>query len=346
VTIFGIDVSHYQAGINMARVAAEGFDFVIGKVSQGSTYRSPCWAAQRDGARNAGMIVAGYHFVDTSPAAAQAANCLAALGDPTLPVALDWENGGGDWANYIRVLAAFRAAGIRVVLGYLPHWYWATEGSPDIAPTGLPLWSSRYPSTRQTTAAAQYGAVILRDWDGYGGADVGLLQFSASAHVAGHTCDASAFRGTREQLLALFHSAAPLPGPAPSDPARGEEDSMPSIFVQTPAPADPKAPKSAWPTQRLSFGFDPINGWGGRCVVKLHWSQPGGFISQAIWWVRPGGGVGTPNVPHNPVGINVAGLQERYVGLGWEIAPPSGADELDLVVAAPGGLHIFTVYER
>ena len=60
----------------------------------------------------------------------------------------------------------------------------------------------------------------------------------------------------------------------------------------------------------------------------------------------PDGGVGSPNAPHSPVGISLGGQQERFVGLGWELVPPECADELDLIIAAPGGVHIFPVYER
>lgn len=351
MTILGIDVSAYQAGIDMSAVAAEGFDFALIKVSEGSAYRSPAYPAQRDGAERAGLVWAAYHFVTTDNPTAQATNCRAALGDPSVPVALDWENGGGDWRTFVAVLNAFRAAGLRPVLAYCPHWYWMAHGSPDVAATGLPLWSSHYPTTALGAAVAQFQAVQDADWGGYGGARVALLQFSDSATgVAGHTVDCSAFRGTRDQLAALLANPSAVPADptptssaAPVIPRTGEDNPM---FITTPTPA-PGTPKASWPTQRVSFGFDPAGGWGGRCAIKLHWGEPGGFVHAATWWLRPsGGGVGIPNARHTPVGISLNGQAERFVGLGWEIVPPEFADELDLIIAAPGGVHIFPVYEH
>lgn len=215
--IFGIDTSNYQAGINLAKARAEGMDFLIAKVTQGSGYRSPAWPAQRDGARAAGLLLAGYHYIDTSDPAAQAANCAGHLGDKSIPLALDWESAGGNWLNFVRVLAAFRAAGLKVVLAYSPHWYWQQQGSPDMASIGLPLWASGYPSpaTGQTPAAL-YGSVTARHWASYGGLNVAVLQFSDRAAVAGLSLDCSAFNGTRAQLETLFGAPAPAPPtPAP-----------------------------------------------------------------------------------------------------------------------------------
>jgi hypothetical protein len=43
--LFGIDTSHYQAGMNYRQVAAEGLTFVVGKVSEGAGFRDPQWVA-------------------------------------------------------------------------------------------------------------------------------------------------------------------------------------------------------------------------------------------------------------------------------------------------------------
>lgn len=345
MTVFGPDLSNYQADIDLGAVASAGCDFVIGKITEGASYRNPAWPKHRDAARAHGLLIAGYHFLSNDPPAQQAANCKAWIGDTGIPVALDWENGGGNWSNFLGVLAAFRDAGLHVILAYAPRWYWQAQGSPDISAAGIPLWSSRYPTTAPGAISRLYAAVTDTHWAGYGGADVALLQFADSAQIGGHIVDCSAFRGTRDQLAALFN-AAPAPGPAATSTTRrnrtGEDSEM---FIETPAPADGAA-KSDWPSKRISFGFDPINGWGGRCVIKAHWGFPGGWITEALWWVRSGSGVGNPNAPHTPVGINLAGVQERFVGMGWEIAPPERADELELVIAAPGGLHLFTTYEK
>lgn len=215
VPIFGIDISRYQAGIDLAQVAREGFAFVIAKVTQGSRYRSSAWPGQRDAARANGLHLAGYHYIDTTDPAAQAANCRAHLGDPSIPVMLDWENDGGEWANFRRVLAAFRAAGLDVRLAYVPGWYHAQHGAPDLTGTGLALVSSRYPSYATGPASVIYEQVGGRTWTGYGGLNPTILQFTDRASVAGLQVDANAFLGSREQLAELFGTAGPVTTLAP-----------------------------------------------------------------------------------------------------------------------------------
>ncbi len=72
VTLYGIDVASYQAGLNLAEVKAEGFDFVIAKATQGSGYVDPYWASFRDGADANGLILVAYHYVTLDAPGAQA----------------------------------------------------------------------------------------------------------------------------------------------------------------------------------------------------------------------------------------------------------------------------------
>lgn len=225
MTLFGVDLSNYQAGIDLAQIRREGFDFALCKVSQGTGYVSPDWARQRDAAREAGLLLAGYHYIDGEDARGQAAHCRAALGEDDIPVALDLEKGGGDLANFRRVLDEFTRAGIRVPLSYIPRWYWAEIGAGELA--GLPpLWASRYPSMAEDYASSLYQAVdaaggpLGKYWAGYGGGVVRVLQFACTAKVAGRVVDANAFLGTRGELAALLGSPA-SPGPSPAAP---EED--------------------------------------------------------------------------------------------------------------------------
>ena len=246
--LYGVDLSNYQAGINMAGVAREGFTFAICKITQGSAYRSPAWPAQRDEGRRAGLVVAGYHYVDQTDPGQQALNCRNHIGDPNIAVALDLEKGGGDVGNYRRVLDAFRRAGLRVVLSYIPRWYWTEVGSPNLADLP-PLWSSRYPSTDSGYASTLYQAVesaggnLSKYWQGYGGNTVKILQFASTAQVQGRGVDANAFYGTPVELAALIGPASSTPPPPPPPPAPpAPEDTMPTArevadaILDTPIP--------------------------------------------------------------------------------------------------------------
>jgi len=211
MVLFGPDVSHYQSGIDLKRAAAEGHSFVIGKVSEGSSFKDPQWPKTRDQGKAAGLIVIGYHYLTTDSATAQAANCAAAIGDKSTPIALDWEDRGGNYANVLAVLKAFRAAGLNVRLLYTGSWYWQPQGSPNLTGTGLALWKSRYPTTNPGAPAALYAKVPANYWDGLGSLPTSLLQFTDHASVAGISSDCSAFRGTRDQLAALLGIGSPAP---------------------------------------------------------------------------------------------------------------------------------------
>ena len=201
--IFGVDVSRWQGAIDHRRIRAEGHEFLIAKISQGTGTRDPQWPRNRDGARAAGLITAGYHYIDTSDADAQARNCAGWLGDRNIPIALDHERGGGNFANFRAVLDAFRRAGLKVVLSYIPPFYWREIGSPNLA--GIPpLWKARYASTNPGTPSGLYARVPANYWDAYGGMAPVLLQFSDAALVAGQRMDCNAYRGTRDQFAALI----------------------------------------------------------------------------------------------------------------------------------------------
>jgi len=212
--IYGPDVSHYQGAIDLRRARAEGMDFLIAKISQGAGMRDSRWPRNRDEGRAAGLLVAGYHYVTTEDPGAQARNCAGWLGDKSVPVALDHERGGGNINQLRATLAAFRAAGMRVVLTYCPPFYWTEIGRPAL--TGLPpLWKARYYTTGGSPQQL-YAKTPAAFWDAYGGMTPVMLQFTDGATVAGMRVDANAFRGSRAELAALFGSTdggtTPTPG--------------------------------------------------------------------------------------------------------------------------------------
>lgn len=136
-------------------------------------------------------------------------------------------------------------------------------------------------------------------------------------------------------------------GITPPPPARHSFREDETMYIRTPAGTGTR--KQDWPTQRVHIGFNPPGGWGGRMVLNLHFGFPGGWVHEAQWWVRQGTGItGFANRPHNPVPLTfdaVAG-RERFGGLGWQLSPPERADELEVLISAPGGVHIFPFYEH
>lgn len=214
MTIFGVDIARYQAGLDLSRVRAEGFEFCVAKIGQGAGSGDrrygpsidPEWPRFRDSGRRVfGDLFAGYWYVgdDESPAS-QADRCRAAIGDPSIPIMLDHEDASGTYRNALAVRDAMRATGLRVRLLYLPRWYWQRIGSPSMVDAGMALVSSRYPSTRQDYASRLYQNVTASHWSGYGGLTPTILQFASTGLVAGRVVDVNAFEGSVEQLRAVF----------------------------------------------------------------------------------------------------------------------------------------------
>lgn len=248
---FGLDLSHHQdLGLDLARCRRDGIQFVLLKATEGSKFVDPEFTANLAEARAAGLLVAAYHYVrGNATAESQYAN-VAHLVPRDVPVIPDVEANSGGVGLLREFVEELRAGGYRVPLTYLPRWYWQELGQPSLA--GLPpLWSSRYPDNVVGSLVDEWADVPTRYWDGYGGLDVAVLQFTSSARIAGHApLDANAYRGTREQLAALLGVTSP---PAPTE----EDQAMRFIRGDSTVPIP-----------------DSTNDWG-DVVFKVVWPQHG-----------------------------------------------------------------------
>ncbi|MGK4578765.1 GH25 family lysozyme [Kitasatospora sp. HPMI-4] len=118
--IYGQDWSSYQS----ATPDTSGLSFAFIKVTEGLTYASPVWTAQRDHARAAGLVVGYYHYPHmANPVPAEATHFLSvAQPQPGDPLVLDWE--GYDNANSSVPKAsqlAYKEAWLRYVKQRMPH---------------------------------------------------------------------------------------------------------------------------------------------------------------------------------------------------------------------------------
>jgi hypothetical protein len=206
VTIFGVDVSHHQGtSLNFQGLRAAGVEFAFLKATEGAGFVDPRFHTNLRRAREAGMLVAAYHYVREGATVTTQRDHVRRVVPLDVPVVLDVEAGSGSVDHARRLVDHLRRIGYHVPLLYLPRWYWQQVGSPDLR--GLPpLWSSRYPDNVVDDLVNEFARVPTSYWTGYGGLDVAVLQFTSSARVAGHApLDANAFRGTREQLAALLN---------------------------------------------------------------------------------------------------------------------------------------------
>jgi hypothetical protein len=211
---FGLDISHHQdLRLDLAQCRREGIEFVILKATEGAGWNDPEFAANVNEARAAGLLVAVYHYQrSNATAAAQIANVRDSV-PLDVPVVLDVETNSGGVALTRDIVSGLRAAGYRVPLTYIPRWYWQQLGAPSLA--GLPpLWSSRYPDNIVGSIADEWADVPAHYWNGYGGLDAAVLQFTSSVRIAGdQPIDANAYRGSRDQLAALLGYTTPREDP-------------------------------------------------------------------------------------------------------------------------------------
>lgn len=215
MSIYGVDVSYFQDGMNLHTAADEGIDFAFVRTSDG-TFQDPCYGSHIADAEGAGLVTAAYHFCrrpdEGSSVAAQVSASVAVMGDMRRPLWLDVETPGGFSGDLIRqFIAEFQRQGVRVigVYSYVPYYEGQMAGGePDSHEFG-PFWVAGYPSAQGGTPLqiyARLGGDGNQQWTHpLGNQAPSIWQFTDRATVAGFQVDANAFRGTKDQLRALIN---------------------------------------------------------------------------------------------------------------------------------------------
>lgn len=153
MSLKGIDIASYQAGINLSAVPA---DFVIIKATEGTGYTNPEFVTQYNGAKNAGRKLGIYHYANGGNYQSEADYFLSAVGNRVgeAILCLDWEatsnplfNTGNDktwvknWCDYIyqktsvRPLVYISAAYKGLVDGIGDYGLWIAQYA-NMNPTG------------------------------------------------------------------------------------------------------------------------------------------------------------------------------------------------------------------
>ena len=244
MTVFGPDISSYQNGLDLARLAAASF--VIAKTTEGTYYADSGYQGWRQQAASLGRPFVWYHFLSGEDAHAQVAHTVANIGNASLPGMLDVEPEGSFRPTLAQVLAyvdAAHAAGLNLRLVYLPRWYWEQLGSPDLTPLadrGLRLVSSAYPGGAGSPAGL-YPGDRAAGWQPYGGQTPLLYQYTNQATDADRPLDYNAYRGTAQQLAVLLGTAtSPTPTGGTSMPTipgsiASQDPDLPQIPQMFPA---------------------------------------------------------------------------------------------------------------
>jgi hypothetical protein len=231
MTIYGTDISSYQGGLDLSRLASASF--VIAKTTEGTYYTDPDYQGWRRQAASLGKPFLWYHFLSGEDPHAQAQHTLSNVGDSALPGMLDAEPAGSfspSLAQMVAYVDAAHAAGLNVRLVYLPRWYWQQIGSPSLsafADRGVQLVSSSYPGG-SGDAPAIYPGDGAAGWQSYGGMTPLLYQFTNQASDGGQLLDYNAYRGSVAQFAADLQMPAPSSAP-PTSSSDPEDDEMPSF---------------------------------------------------------------------------------------------------------------------
>jgi lysozyme len=195
-----IDLSHWQASVDFARLKAAGIEAVILKASQGSTWVDPKFVLRCSQAATAGLLVGAYHFCDATSALAQVDHFLTLA--QHLPVlAIDVEANALAGETVSVELAAEIAARLQARHGRHPLVYVGRYG-PDAKGTGFPnsvlmncpLWLPAY---------SEHSPVCPLAWPSWT-----LWQYTATGPVDGISdgfgnpvaCDRNRFNGTLDAL--------------------------------------------------------------------------------------------------------------------------------------------------
>lgn len=226
----GIDISSYQASLNLAAVS---YDFVLVKATQGVSYVNPYCDSEIQAAKAQGKKIGVYHYADGNDAIAEADffvnNCLGYVREAIFM--LDWEGEGTqytDWAH--RFLQHVESR-----IGYKPVIYMSESVVNDND------WSA--------VAAGDYGLVCAKYSDyeidnNYDMSNAGKMpdvkwwgfylmwQWTSKGHLNGYAgdLDCDIFYGDGAAWDAYAGVAAPAPAPLPEPaPATTTTTELPPV---------------------------------------------------------------------------------------------------------------------
>ncbi len=148
MSLNGIDISNWQKGIDLSTVPA---DFVIVKVTEGTSYVSPDSERQIKQAKQSGKLLGVYHYANGGDVKAEAEHFLTAITDNAI-LFLDWESRNNklwnnskeiewvtEWLEYV-----YKKTGRKPVL------YIGAEVYDKFKNLSCELWVARYRDTNET----------------------------------------------------------------------------------------------------------------------------------------------------------------------------------------------------
>lgn len=230
-TIFGIDISEHNDGLSCARAKQDGIDFAIIRLCDG-THVDKVFRSHLADAEQAGMLVSTYWYLRAPSEGTSIVQQVDVIdrqmgGRRDLPVWIDVESVDNrfppsDPRHYLlrgedvwEAKRELERRGYRVPGVYSGAWYWERMpgGEPSMQGLGA-LWCSNYGANNgvgdpRSLYASEGGARHPGWFYPLGDRKPDLLQYGSRGTVAGRpNVDINAYRGSREQLRALFTGQA------------------------------------------------------------------------------------------------------------------------------------------
>jgi lysozyme len=213
-TVAGMDISYYDDSVDWNAAHSAGIDFAFIRVTDGTQYKDPKFAAYWQGAKAAGVLRGAYQFFRPAEDPIAQADLFLSLapyevGD--LPPVLDVEVNGG--LTQPQVAAAVHAwvDHVTAAIGRVPIVYAGLYSWPDLTGsadlTSSPLWIAQY-----TTAACPNIPSPWTKWLFWQHSDTGKVDGVVSSEL-----DLDVFNGTRDELQQFANADTPPCGTIGAD---------------------------------------------------------------------------------------------------------------------------------
>jgi len=209
----GIDISEWQAGMDVERVVRENnISFVMVRTNYGSNHDDALFHAHCDGAERGGAIVTPYSYPLATDTRGSIDDAVRIIGGRYNRCIVDWEvgSGGGDQLRIAH--ERLWEHGLSTPITYDPAWYWQQAGSPNVDWMGQSgriggRWKSWYPDNTPGSFDAILAKIPGYVWnDSRGGIATRIVQFTSSGRLSGWNAnlDLNYFPGSRAELTALL----------------------------------------------------------------------------------------------------------------------------------------------
>jgi GH25 family lysozyme M1 (1,4-beta-N-acetylmuramidase) len=262
-TLYGIDVSEFQDGLNLS---GTGMDFVIIRLAYGASRPDDCAVSHTEDWATTGKPMSFYHYLTPWDDLGAQADLVRSQWDACGRrggVWIDVEEPGITRAQVMGFRDALRSRGVLVIGSYSRANFWENlpGGEPSSEEGGGAIWVSHY--------GDQPTGPIRQAYPGDGGAPWSyplgdrkpdLWQFTDRVTVPGWSAgvDGNAFRGTQDDLRALFTGGTAAPTPSEEDDmSASAEKKIDLILDQLAGP------------ERTPDGLPTFTGWfDGKTVVE------------------------------------------------------------------------------